>query len=329
MQAADWLARQGRADFSAEDFSELQTWLKSSERHREAYRSMEAMWDDMAVLQDLKDISDSVEPEEPPIAVSLARKAGWGIAATVLLTLSVWLGMMMSGSGDPNNSQDFLTAVGEQRTVQLADGSTILMNTDTALSVAINDSSRRIRLVKGEAFFDVAHDPSRPFSVNSNAGVVTALGTSFATRLRDRSTLEVTVSEGRIGLSAVEISTAIDGLDGDVGPVMEVDAGNTAIYSASTPIVTQATSVEINRKLSWRDGVLVFAGEPLREVVEDVTRYTEFEIIIADSTIENLPVGGYFRVGEVEALFESLNLTFGIRVEREGDGKVTLWQKSS
>jgi transmembrane sensor len=191
--------------------------------------------------------------------------------------------------------------------------------------VALTDAARKIRLLEGEAFFEVAHDAERPFSVESSAGSVRALGTSFSTRLRDRQVLEVTVEEGRVQVSAPPTPREARAGSPSIMPEpIEVAAGATATYSDDARQVRPVSASELSRRLSWRDGVVVFAGEPLRTVVEDVSRYTDLRIRIADPSIEALPIGGYFRIGEIEALLDSLRLVFGIEARRMEGGEIVL-----
>lgn len=242
------------------------------------------------------------------------------------MTLLVFWPRDEGNVGDVVAARDFATAVGEQRTVALDDGSSIRMNTGTSLTVAYTSDARRIRLIQGEAFFEVAHDPARPFSVDSTAGSVRALGTSFATRLKDRQVLEVTVAEGVVEVLPPEVSpgppTAVP-VPARPEP-LQIPAGSRAVYSGMQQTVEAVTAGELARRLSWRDGMIVFAGEPLRVVLDDVNRYTDVDIVISDPSIEDLPIGGYFRVGEVDALLESLEVVFGLRVQRIDSGHVVL-----
>ncbi|MEE4362101.1 MAG: FecR domain-containing protein [Pseudomonadales bacterium] len=323
LEAATWIVRQGEEDFGVDGAAALAAWLKASERHRDAYRRLTSTWEAAEVLRELDDIADSVEVPAPDALWSPARRGALlAMAAALLLAVGVVQFGVLPQRPQPDPSRDYVTAVGEQRTIDLADGTVVRLNTDTALSVHLADDARRVRLLQGEAFFEVAHDPDRPFTVSSRAGSVRAVGTAFATRLKDREVLEVTVAEGR-----VEVTFQSDQPDLAAAPQsapVEVAAGNTVLYSRDRQEVAPASETEIDRKLSWRDGVVIFAGESLRTVVDDVSRYTDLEISIADERLESLPIGGYFRVGETEALFESLELVFGINVERVGDGRIVL-----
>lgn len=326
LEAATWAARSGEADFSEADQAALDEWLAASERHRAAFRQFAAFWEDAAILRELDDIADAVEPYEAPGKAAGLRWIGVGAAAACLLaTLLVPGRPDEAGLVEVAGPRDFATAVGEQRTVDLDDGSSIRMNTGTSLSVAYTPGARRIRLIQGEAFFEVAHDPARPFQVDSSAGSVRALGTSFATRLKDRQVLEVTVAEGVVEVAPPPEPSlpAASTLPSRPEP-FQLPAGSRAVYSGVEHEVEAVTAGELARRLSWRDGMIVFSGEPLRLVLDDVSRYTDVDIRISDPSIEDLPIGGYFRVGEVDALLESLEVVFGLRVQRVASGDVLL-----
>lgn len=329
IEAAAWVIRQDSGDFGADEQAALAAWLKASERHREAYRRLAGVWSDAAVLVELDDIADSVEA--PAVAPGVRAWQRIGIFASAACVVIAITGAALLGvfdSANPGNVRDYVTAVGEQRTIDLDDGSAIHLNTDSAVSVALDNSERRVQLLQGEAFFDVARDPHRPFIVESPAGSVRALGTSFSTRLKDRRILEVTVAEGRVAV-APPAPHATTGAKDRVADELEIEvpAGSTAIYSDGRPTIEAVTDNELERRLSWRGGVVAFAGEPLRIVIEDVSRYTDVEIRIADESIESLPIGGFFRIGEVEALLESLELVFGIEVQRMETGEIVLAQR--
>lgn len=328
-EAATWVVRRSGDEFGPEDARALAAWLATSERHRDAYRRLAAVWADAAVLEELDDLADAVEPLAPA-GRTTAEPGRWILVAAASVCLAIasvlWLGEAELPLLEPAAARDYVTGVGEQRTVVLADGSKVRLNTDTALSVDLSEAARRVRLLEGEAFFEVAHDPSRPFSVESRAGSVRAVGTSFSTRLRGPGVLEVTVAEGRVEVTppAPEASAAGAGASTTPPEPIELAAGATATYSGAGRSVETVSERELSRRLAWREGVVVFAGEPLRTVVEDVGRYTELEITIADPSIETLPIGGYFRVGEIESLLESLQLVFGIEARRMGDGEIVL-----
>ena len=239
----------------------------------------------------------------------------------------------------------------------LADGSVVQINTDSQVQVDFSDTLRKIRLMRGEAHFDVTRDPDRPFEVYAGKGMVKAVGTAFSVRL-SQDYIKVTVSEGRVDLAAIvedpietraelSASEARPGAErahrsdkplptkiGSLGHGQRATFSNQAIRaeyrgsddsgSSIVPEINTLAEQELARQLSWREGYLVFAGDPLSYVVEEVNRYMPISIEIADPTLNQLRIGGRFKVGELEAMFDVLETSFGIQVSRLDDRHVQL-----
>jgi transmembrane sensor len=192
----------------------------------------------------------------------------------------------------------------------------------------LNAQSRDIRLVKGEALFEVARDPDRPFRVYAGNGLVRAIGTTFTVYLKDSDNVSVTVAEGEVELATVSVpdvkQRAGDTADVPAAPLAKIKAGQIATFSLDIESIQTLEHAELSRRLSWRDGMLRFDGEPLSEAVQEVSRYTTQKIVILDPALRDLRIGGYFRVGETEAMFEALESSFGVRVERINESLVHL-----
>lgn len=323
-QAASWLTTLGRDEVTDTDRKKFQTWLAQSERHRRAFNNLSAMWDDLAILKDLNDIAEAT-PSNNGIPFGLHRRTFMAAAAS--------LGVMTIGGAfftymrrTSVQSGAYATAIGEQKMINLADGSTVQLNTDSRVEVALTKTHRVIQLTKGEAHFVVAKHKHRPFLVQAAGGVVTAVGTAFTVRVRANKALEVTVEEGRVTLGAAAEEAIASPMRTELA---ELTAGQNAIFTEKIDQLAQMAASEINRKLSWRQGLLAYSGEPLSEVIDDISRYTELHIEISDPALRSLPVGGYFSVGEVDALFDSLEVTFGLKIERMDEGYVRLSSRES
>lgn len=325
--AASWVAVLGREDVSEKELKQFRSWLKQSQRHREAFEALSGLWDDLIILKELDDIGQATNDLiTGPIPV-WRRRTVMAIAAS-LLTVLIGGGIIYKNYiYGLYQAEQFTTGVGEQRTVELSDGSTVQLNTDSALEVDYSPSTRIIRLARGEAHFDVASDKERPFSVFAAKSTVTAVGTAFTVRLRTDDVIEVMVEEGVVALAPAISSRSVNLPSEnllDHGPNVELSAGQSAIVDQEIDTISPMTQSELNRKLSWRSGLLAYSGEPLAEVVADISRYTNVHIDISDSSLRQLPINGYFRVGEVDGLLDSLELTFGLRVERVNERYVRL-----
>lgn len=325
IEAASWRSLLGRDHVSDEEHEKFGKWLQQSERHREIFEEMSALWGDLARLKELNDIGEAFSEQGRERSRPVARR--W-LAAAAASLLAIMFGgeyWLQQGYRAPQ-SGEFATRTGEQRTLELVDGSSVILNTGSLLAVDFTHAERSVRLLEGEAYFEVAKDARRPFVVYAAHGAAKAVGTAFTVRVRDGMALEVTVEEGRVALlSMIGPKPAAASLE-DIAhtTVTELTAGQSIIYNDEVEQLELIEAADLNRKLSWRQGILAYAGEPLEDVVADISRYTDIKIEITESELRSLPVGGYFRVGETDALFDSLELTFGITVERVGKGYVKL-----
>ncbi len=323
-EAASWFAKLQREDVSAEDRLSFRAWLAQSERHRETFDRLAMLWGELEILTELNDLSEPISPSDGarPFAEMGVSRRTFGTMAASLATVLVGGGSYVAYRRvNLREVAQFATKVGEQKTVVLSDGSTVQINTDSRVDVDFSFDARRVRLVRGEAHFEVAKDKRRPFSVFAAGGVVRAVGTAFAVRVQADQKVEVTVQEGRVALAALAVTSSLPSASDDEeaslqNQIGELTAGQSAVFTESVEQISQLPQAELNRKLSWRQGVLAYAGEPLAAVIEDISRYTDVTIEIVDPALEERPVGGYFQVGEVDALLDALEVTFGLPVER-------------
>lgn len=250
------------------------------------------------------------------------------------------------------------TNVGESVTHNMPDGSVLWLNSNSHIRVHYADTHRRIFLLKGEAHFEVAKDASRPFEVYANDKLIKAIGTAFSVHKLDDS-IEVLVSEGTVELAVVDSALVMipDDLQSGANKLINntsrenqktseqvqatvPNAGKkvlrklTAGQRISIPVksnvvehVDELDPSEMTRSLSWREGKLVFAGESLEEVIQEITRHTEVKIEVVDPKLKSIRIGGQFQVGETDSLFYVLESGFGIRVNRVNEHHVKLYIK--
>ncbi|WP_262693556.1 FecR family protein [Kordiimonas aquimaris] len=327
-EAALWIARiDARGELSESEEHALKDWVATSNHHREALERMAALWGGLNILDDVNYIDNDASQDGHSPATR--RRPWWiGLAVAASLTLAVW-----TSFGPQETRQDllsngqFATKIGGQKTLLLSDGSTIFLNTNSEVTVALSDSKREINLMKGEAHFEVAHDPERPFLVRARGRIVKAVGTAFTVFLHTEA-VEVTVTEGVVALipqsnDSDEIEIDIASLD-ELIPLAALTAGQSAVFGEEVESLSRISADVLDRKLLWREGFIAFAGEPLSTVVADVSRYTDITIEIDDTALEALPIGGYFKVGEVEGMLDSLEASFGVRVDRINESLVRL-----
>ena len=323
-QAAGWIARLDRGQPSEADLAEFAAWKALSPQHRLAADRLAGLWSELDTLAGL---APSTLKPRPAASGANQWVAGLVAAGLILAGLGIVSGLQLLP-----RTEVYDTAVGGQRTVNLEDGSSIQLNTNSKVEVRYTAQARDLRLVRGEAYFEVAPNRKRPFSVYARQDVVRAVGTAFVVRLTgDR--VEVTVTKGKVELASIEHPMASTSL-GRVATLPRrtlttVSAGQGATELAVLERATLLEHVdlappEVSRKLAWRQGMLVFNGESLPSVVADVSRYTDVRIEIVDPSLNTLKVGGYFKVGEVDPMLEALESGFGVHVERLDDKHVRL-----
>ncbi len=247
------------------------------------------------------------------------------LAATVLLAIGWWLAVF--GLRDT-----YTTAVGEQRTVQLADGSLIYLNARSRIAVRLSDERRDVRLLEGEALFKVAHDVSRPFTVASDRAVIRAVGTQFNVDRRSQDT-RVAVIEGAVEITlAKRASAATQGKhaapNAHPAPALTQLAAGEEVRIASSGLMTRSKG-NVADAIAWRERRLVFSDSTLEEIATEFNRYNrKQQLVIADESLRDQRYGGTFEADEPRALIEFLRRTPGLAVEDEG-GRIVIRRSSA
>ena len=354
-EAATWLIRLDADNAPSQaDVAALHEWLSRSPVHREELQSLAALWEKMNVLTELA-VPLSKPTGQPSNGFRLlSRQAVLASLVLAAIITSIGLATLVWQSTaslhEPNGL--FATAIGQQKTTTLSDGSVVLLNTDSQIEVNYRADFRDIRLLRGEAHFTVTENSERPFRVFAGTGRVQAVGTAFSVYLKDQS-IDVTVTDGRVSLATLnqrtgvgEVSTIADSveqqasgstrteIDDYVEAVSALSAGQSATIQTGPQSESTARSVQesvrtvptrdLAKKLAWRDGMLSFAGDPLEVVVSEISRYTPITIEIADPAIRATRIGGQFPVGQTEAMFDALEANFGLRVTRLSRDRVVL-----
>ena len=220
--------------------------------------------------------------------------------------------------------QQYETVVGGREKRELADGSTVDLNTNTELNVRISGTRRDIMLSRGEALFHVAHDPNRPFYVTAGGTVVRAVGTEFSVRIRDPEHVDVLVAEGKVAVGAPGMDANFEN-PSLLATAPKVSAGEAAnVRRNSVDIHTMLTD-DVTRKLRWTTGFITFQGETLSDAVQEFNRYNDRQIKIADQSIVDVKVGGNFRATDVDSFTAALQHSYGFKVQvADNDGEIRL-----
>ncbi len=332
--AAEWLTRLHEPALTLEETIDWQLWMTADIRHAHAFRRLEEVWNGFAELSipmppeaGTKDPYDASVPvgewlASTPRSLRLLRgsaaRRALAVAASLLL-VAVGLAVMSGDGVNPTVSSPGATvvetAVGQNRTVQLADGSSVILGGRTSIDISLRPDLRQVTLSRGEALFSVAKDPSRPFLVRVGTATVTALGTEFNVRRGDDRVV-VSVLEGRVLVQPVASFTWIPWIpiSMSIGKAAAVNAGHSTVVDHGRIQVTKALSNEAG-VIGWEHGRLAFEAAPLRDVVEDVNRYTQKPIVIADEQTGDLMITGTVTNTDVAGWVASLVSTLGIRAE--------------
>jgi transmembrane sensor len=313
VQAREWLIRlDSDTPLNDKESEALREWLARSPAHRAELKRLSQFWSSANVLTEL---AVPVKRRTPVFRVArLSLAAAFAIA---VVALGSWWGLgLRSITGG-----SFGTAIGQQQLLTLKDGSTVRLNTDSQVQVNYRENMRQIRLLRGEALFTVARDAKRPFEVHTPNGVVRAVGTAFSVHV-DGNETSVAVTHGK-----VDIITAEEGVaPAKLGSLM---AGEVTTFHGSLPSVEPEIQIqhlsedELQRRLAWHEGYLVFAGEPLSEVVKEVNRYSPTRLEVADARLASMTIGGRFKVGDLDAVLDALRGS-GIHATPAAEGSIRL-----
>ena len=327
-QAARWFARMRGPDAETSR-AEFEAWLARSPLQRDAYNRV-------AELFSLgKGLRITVRRAAPPPSMFARASQGWRAATlTGLVVLAgvgswalphSWRSARISGATATRRpdvpasaSATYTTTVGEIRTVRLADGSVVTLDTNTVLRIAFGATGRNLRLERGRARFDVVHD-GRTFVVGAGAGIVVAHGTSFDVRIRPGGSVTVRLLRGAVD---VAIPAANGTADVRSRAVARLTPGQELVYTSKA--LTPPQTVVAPRDQRWPDATLDCQAMPLSEVVLEANRYSLTHIILSDASIGRLRMSGSFKINQPDQLADRLALLFDLSVEHSAAGHIVL-----
>jgi transmembrane sensor len=306
--ASRWLAARDAGATSPVQTAEFNRWLEADIRHRVAYLRLEANWQRIAKLKDLRPLDRNVDPD---LLRTRSLRGPWPIAIAAALLLAIGVGTYWFHQ-QKYAWQTYETRVGVFSRIVLEDGSVVDLNTNSEVRVRLG-AVRQLRLIRGEGRFKVAHDVHRPFVVAANDTAVRAVGTAFSVRLRDASQVEVVVAEGRVAIATPRVA--------ETSPLA---AGESAVVRPGRVSVSPMSPQALERKLAWTAGRLEFRGEPLADAVAEFNRYNVRQIRLATPTLGTLRVGGNFKATDPESFAAALASAFKLHVEPAGTDAIVL-----
>jgi transmembrane sensor len=303
-EALRWLVVLRDPSADEADRRAFERWRAADPAHEAAWRRAQAVWQRADILAPhLRERRPVRPPSGRRLWLRAAAVGAVAIPAGVLLVRSDLLSDLLA---------DFRTAAGERRTFALADGSTVELAGASALSVEFDTRSRRLRLIEGEAFFDVAREPARPFIVEAGGGRTHALGTAFDVKLGDGSVV-VAVLAHKVAVS----------LHGEAPTIVE--QGQAIRYTADR--IEPAQAADLRAVEAWRRDRLVFQDAPLGEVIADLQRCRGGRILLPDGRLRDLKVTAVFDMRQVDAALATIASTLPIRLHRLTDWLVVLSPK--
>jgi transmembrane sensor len=315
-EAADWAAQFHDPDAEV-DRAAFERWCAADPRHAKIYARVERGWERSALLAQTSFGRTRRLPE---------RRHGWfgpraryAFAAAAVLIVAV-TGLTIASSGflqrfSRPGATELASQVGEIREFTLADGSTVTLDTDSALRVAFTPDERRLVLSRGRARFEVAHDPDRPFVVMVGGGSIVAVGTTF----------DVDVADGRVSVVLLRGIVEVRNADpqSNAAPAQaaqRLQPSQKISFVASAPLPPPEPASESDRQ--WTSGMLAFDQTRLADAVAEANRYSTAKITIADPALNDLRITGAYRTGDIPGLARSLADSLGLRLTQAQDALV-------
>lgn len=276
-QAADWAVKRDLGELSPEAKAEFDAWLAADIRHLGAYGRAEAVLSRLDRVQSgaVEQVRAVAPQRWPRRRVIMTGSVAAGFAAFGLFGAVSWNRM---------REQVYTTGLGQVREIPLADGSLVVLNTNSKVTVRFTPERREIHLVQGEALFDVAKNKKRPFVVMAGDMQVRAVGTAFTVSMLPQKPIQVLVKEGVVELNRGSAKA----------PPVRVKAYTQALAPADAPIVAAGVAQsKLERTLAWQFGRLAFDNETLQDAVGEFARYSDVRIVV-DPAVAKRTVTGLF-----------------------------------
>jgi transmembrane sensor len=306
-EATTWAVLAAERPLDDSEQQRLDDWLAASSRNLGAFVRAQAIWSDVDRVAALGERTqpEAAEPQRP------VRWRYYAMAASLLVA------MIGGGTAYDRLAGRVSTGRTEVRELVLEDGSRITLNGDSAVQVRYAAGERRVILRRGEASFSVAHDSARPFYVSAGDVTARAVGTRFSVGMEDDD-VDVTVEEGIVSVA-----------DDDGAPPRLIHRNEEFVAAPTGSRRAVLDTGEVERRLAWRRGLLIFDGESLRTASARVNRYSAVPVVIDDPTLARAEFVGVFRIGDGRAFASAVAQAFnGVVVERS-DGLHLMRQQNS
>lgn len=316
-QASQWALRLAGGTLAPAEQRRLDRWLARDARHGPALADVERVW---ALAGECRGLPLFAQPVPRP------RRSHWRVCAASWWRsepMAPWrravvmagVALVVAGAAGAPDAvapwlADYRSAVGEIRSFDLPDGSHVLLGSNSALDVEYDATTRRVRLLRGEAVFAPAPtgaDEPRSFVVATAGGSMTALGTRYAVRRRD-------AGHGWIGVLQHRVEVALDRAPGSGVPNATLLTGESATYSHAGGIVR--SQIEPARGAAWAEGYLVFDGEPLDIALQRIGEFRPGQLVLANRGAARRPVHALFHLDNLDGALATLCTEMHLKLMR-------------
>jgi transmembrane sensor len=302
-QAFEWVARKLARGLSAPESTEFDAWYAADVRHQGAYARAMAITNAI----NLANAPQSLSPEGPAAVDRASGRRGWMKVGAMAACLVAAVGA--ASLTVLREDQVLTTAKGEFRKVPLQDTSIATINSGSRIEVAFTKSERTVNLRKGEAWFEVAKDKTKPFVVEAGDARVKAVGTAFSVR-RFANGAEVLVTEGTVEVWG----------KGRSAQRRLLTAGDRAFLAQNASAITVSRQpVEVNRKLAWREGKVILKNQTLNEAVADFNRYSPKTIVIVDAALRDKRLFGQYKLDAPELFAQDVSTVLDVPIDITAD----------
>ncbi|MBS0419822.1 MAG: FecR family protein [Proteobacteria bacterium] len=304
VEASEWLVAMNDPAVSLEQRGRFAAWLRANPEHARVYRAQKAAWSAIGNMCHLLEDDNRVTPSQ-----SHTRYFAMAAALVAVLLGAAFFAQHLQSFGARSQYE---TATGQVRDLKLEDGTVVTLGASSQIRVAFGKTDRRVVLLRGQAFFEVTHDPTRPFYVTAGNTLVRVVGTQFDVNYRQQA-VRVAVVEGRVEVSAS-------------GPDVVLTAGESAIAAPTGQIAT-SSALNTSDLSAWRHGRLVYVDARLRDVIADINRYYDGEIEVTDPALGNMQLTAAFRADQIDRVLDVLENALPVRAVRM-DGHIVILESS-
>jgi transmembrane sensor len=325
-EATAWFVAQQAGPLSDAQREQFSAWLRRSQIHVSEYLALQGIAHDLPraaarVLTSKQDLvagaieQDNVVAFAGPVAQVRVKDVRGSTESSPRWRVAAWLTaacvvVLLSSVILRQPQTRFSTAHAEQRTWRMSDGSIVHLNSDSVLHIKFTDRVREVELVRGQALFQVAKNPARPFWVNAGATRVEAVGTEFDVYRNSRGTV-VSVLEGKVAVWRGDVADSSK-------PMTRLEAGQQARIEHGSAVVSSRSDT-VQKTVAWLQREIVFDHDPLGQAVDEFNRYNQLRIRIDNAALRALEISGNFNAYDSESFLRFIERQPGVRIDKDGD----------